>query len=844
MNLGDFLRWVKGSPSPVIYNTDKLNLGDQSRWDRGAPSPIQINQTNTIKTITSSAIIKAIEQKTILSDAKIKATDVQKDINSDTKVIDQYQETINSDAHIKILDIQKTILSDTIIKALDVQKTILSDALISLTKTASINSDAKIKAEDVQKTVLLDAKIVDRFQKDILSDSHIKVEDIQKNILSDTKIKALDVQKTILSDSIIKVIEQKNILSDAYIFGDNILKTILSDAKIIVEVLYNINNKFNSVIRVLANINNKFNFVIRVLSDINNFINTAKGFIYNIHNDFRTKKLIKYNINNDVRFIKSWQVPGSAGVQSLGKSYIKVYISSAEQTDVDVDSISISKGLNQAHTASFDLGRAYDATTPTLESSIEIKYNDWTLFKGYITTISPAADPESITINCQDEYWKQNQTKEYFRVGHKPIDNRELFYSYISDALITVFGWNPGIGVFIPQTIDCFGIGKSDAISNLIENSGNYGWFYDVDGSKRLWTAGEGSIITIQRQIIGQNLGLYQLIDHKFTKDVSGLVNKFRVQMGEKVIRKFSSTGDTRGYTAYNYSNYNTHAVPNWNYDYEILAKNSSTGYGWDYHKPEDDYKYKNIFKKYRLPYLDPQIESWSDRYPTKVTLNCSGWQVINAPTAKDSGGNIVLTDGFSIDFANRTLTLNDAIFLVSTDYNGEVTSIRAPSVFIQMFKEVKYTRTISEGSDPETEISNPLMFFTSVMGTYPTTIMNDLDLSGLSIQIGYTYTNPDTGEIEVIPSWDDTDYAQDYVNWQLSKNCDIKIRGNIDLTLDTICYYNIDLSKRIFINGITETSMNIIGMNYNIGNFTVTLELENNRGFRRKISLPYHGGV
>jgi hypothetical protein len=37
---------------------------------------------------------------------------------------------------------------------------------------------------------------------------------------------------------------------------------------------------------------------------------------------------------------------------------------------------------------------------------------------------------------------------------------------------------------------------------------------------------------------------------------------------------------------------------------------------------------------------------------------------------------------------------------------------------------------------------------------------------------------------------------------------------------------------------------MNIIGMDYNIGNFTVTLELENNRGFRRKISLPYHGGV
>ena len=120
------------------------------------------------------------------------------------------------------------------------------------------------------------------------------------------------------------------------------------------------------------------------------------------------------------------------------------------------------------------------------------------------------------------------------------------------------------------------------------------------------------------------------------------------------------------------------------------------------------------------------------------------------------------------------------------------------------------FSQTIAPTENPEEDVTNPLMFFTGKMGSYPDTILKDLNLSGMSIQVGGTRTLSD-GTTEVIPSWDDTAFASDYANWKLSQTCDKKIKGNIKVTLDTICFYNIELNKRIYISGITESVLNII---------------------------------
>lgn len=518
--------------------------------------------------------------------------------------------------------------------------------------------------------------------------------------------------------------------------------------------------------------------------------------------------------------------------QSKGKKEIKVYIATVEQTDVDVDSITITKTVNAPHTATFVLGRPYDNTKPAVEAVVEIKYYSiWTLYKGYVTNIVPGNQPDTIKVNCQGEYWKQNRDKKYFFVGHKPPDNDEQYYDTIADALLSEFSWSPEIGEFVPQTMNCFGMGESDCITSLITNSGNYGWFYDEAGTKKLWKAGEGSIVTLERQAIGENLGLYQVLTHNFNEDVSNIVNRLRVNMGSRTERDLPK--------GYRYSYVSSSGEPDWDEDYETVSTpENPLAQSWKKHDADLDYLYKDIFKKYRLTYLNPTIASWTDRYPPQVTIripfgasdySCSIPLIGFISLLKKAE----LEEGFSVDYESGLLTFSEAIFLYKVDEHGQISAIRRPQVELRLWKK--------EYFDETEDVTSPLTFNTDKMGDYPTEIFGFLELGGLSIQIGGQYKDAD-GDWVYIPSWDDTDFAENYADFQLSKDCDNKIKGTIELTLDAICLYGIDLDKRIDIPNVTEQALNIDSITYNIVNFTATIGLVNGRIFKRSVNLPYHG--
>lgn len=625
----------------------------------------------------------------------------------------------------------------------------------------------------------------------------------------------------------------------------------LTDAiEILVTQHSNIDNDFRSCIEVLNNIDNKFNTVIESLNDCSNVFSFAFGKTCDIvtHNDFRTYAIATPFFDNDFRMLLPIQEPPKpeVGFQSLGKKYIKVYIASVEQTDVDIDSIIINKSLNISHTASFMLGRSYDDTKPDMDAIVEIKYHIWTLYKGYITTVTPGNTPESIRIGCKDEFWKQNRTKKYFFVGHEPSDNEDKYYETIAEGLTSV-GAGFGIGDFVPQTMNCFGTGTSDCITNLLMNAGNYSWFYDEAGNKLLHTDGQGSVVELERQEIGKQLGLYQVLSHSFNDDVSAIINKLRVTMGDKVVRSFTEVDGTvsKTYSGYNYTYYEDEAIYDWDNSYEILAKDASEGYGYDYHKSEKEKYYKNVFKRYKLPYLDPRLASWSDRRKPVVVIYGSGY--LSVPLEKVSTGSWVteygLKDGFTIDYEDGTLTFNESIFCYSLNEYGECTNIWRPIVELRLWKKNYYSYTADPSDNPEDpgDITSPLIFITDKMGTYSETIFSSLELGGLSIQEGGSYQDENDEWVEV-PSWDDTDFAKDYADWQLSKTCDKKIVGTIGLTLDAVCQYEIDLAKRINIEGVTEQSMNIESITYNINSFVVTIELRNGRTYSRSASLPSHG--
>jgi len=684
----------------------------------------------------------------------------------------------------------------------------------------------------------------------ITSDA-VLLNSFQKVIYSDAKLKKLAIQELIFSNA--KLAHQNTILADAKLKKLGIQNTLLSDAILI--PLYEFINKINFVGSILFNITNKVNIVIRILSDVSNFLVTCKSNLYDTINDFRTQKLTVDDAINDVRFMYSWQKSATGILQSLGKSYIRVYIGEVEQLDIDIDSISISEDVNSPFTATFNLGRPYDSTKPAIESAVSIKYNDWVLYSGYITSISPASRPETITINCEDEFWKQNRTKTYFYVGYKPSDEDETYYATIRGALLSVFNWTLNLGSFVPQTIDCFGQGISDAISNLITNAGNYGWYYDKNKNKTLWTAGEGDIVNIDRQQIGSNIGLYHLLKHNFSDDISGLVNRFRVQMGDQVfvrIGNFKQEVKKQVASVIDYSLSGHYLTPAWNSQYEVLAKNSSTGYGFDYQKKGEENYYKDVYLRYKFPTItNPQVE-YSDEFApdlhAEVFFLASDEELTykNQLPATFSMYNIPIKTGYTVDYKNNEVVFNNRIYIYKKNKYGEIISTRSPT--IKMYAVLKWTYPTENnfdiipppgGGDPFIpDTVNPLFFITDKMGDYPTEVREDLNLTGLGIQIGGRFINSD-GNYVIVPSWNDVPYARDYANWQLSKKCDKKIRGVIEITLDTMCFYNIDLSKRIYIEGITEVPMNINSINYNLSNFTVSLSLENHRYFKRFQGIP-----
>ena len=142
---------------------------------------------------------------------------------------------------------------------------------------------------------------------------------------------------------------------------------------------------------------------------------------------------------------------------------------------------------------------------------------------------------------------------------------------------------------------------------------------------------------------------------------------------------------------------------------------------------------------------------------------------------------------------------------------------------------------------DPETDVSNPLMFFTSKQGDYAQTILKTANYGQFSIQTGGSYRDID-GDLINIPSWNDMPFAKEYADWQLSKTYEVKEQGTVQLTIDSMCFHGIELRNRINIDGVLDTPLNISSITYNIGNFTATLNLQTGREYKRTASLPWHG--
>ena len=89
--------------------------------------------------------------------------------------------------------------------------------------------------------------------------------------------------------------------------------------------------------------------------------------------------------------------------------------------------------------------------------------------------------------------------------------------------------------------------------------------------------------------------------------------------MGARVIREPQRTGSRNGAMDYGREEHEfvrVWAEPDWDTSFELLAKDTGDGYGYDYHPPEDSGFYEDVFRVYVLPFLDPDLATWSDERP------------------------------------------------------------------------------------------------------------------------------------------------------------------------------------------------------------------------------------
>ena len=553
-------------------------------------------------------------------------------------------------------------------------------------------------------------------------------------------------------------------------------------------------------------INNKFNTVIEVLSDdINNKINFSKTILNNINNKFNLHKLDIINIKNNFRMITEQQVPGDAGLQSLGKSYFTVKINNIDITEslnLDIDSLRWKEVLNGATDADFNLGIPYDsANKPILNTTVEILFNNHRKFYGYITNISKSVEPEGINIHAEGEYRNINKELMNFSIGHNET------YSNLYDALV-ILGFDKDIGHFIPVPVNFQESGKADAISNIVTQCGSFAWFIKPDGTKVLWQGGTGNIINLERQEIGTNLGIYQVINHNIKEDeTTPQIDNIKVIMGDDIWRGYDNAWNAIGiWTAFKLKEDN---------DPTIYKKTYYTDAGW--------------------------VDNRDETYQSEE-VNLDGWITI-IPAGFEAGSDITKEliprgDGWEIYWTTGVANENiqDVIQTVAWYSKG--------------------------GIYPEGKKEH--IFYIGVTGIG--TISKSLNLSNLTRQYGCNYKNwsvlpstfgwektvPSThgGDVItvdlnppniIIPSWDDTDYATDLGNWELSKYNTVKKVGSLTITFDCADIYGLDLSKRIMCEGILDEATNIKSIDYDVGNYLVTINLESTNYYKRTVGISYH---
>ncbi|KKM97599.1 hypothetical protein LCGC14_1166410 [marine sediment metagenome] len=501
----------------------------------------------------------------------------------------------------------------------------------------------------------------------------------------------------------------------------------------------------------------------------------------------------------------------------LGKSYFTVKIDNVDITsslNLNLDSLRWRYVLNAPSDTEFILGIPYDSgDKPSLDETVEILFNDNRKFYGYITSITKSVEPEGISIHAEGEYYKINDDVENFYIGRKSDESiTETYYTTYKQAL-SALGADFDIGDFVPLNESFINVNKANAISNIVSNCGTFAWYILPNGTKKLWKGDKGSIITLEKQSLDTNLGLFQVINHNITeeKDITTKADKIKVIMGDDIkVGYDSSSRDVRLYI-----------------DFQI--------------KPaEDENIYSRNYKE-TIGWRDTR-ENQTDE--DSIELVYDGWRIV-VPAGFNAGFPLTEKSPGVIAYANHNTAdenikgIGQAYFFLNK--GGIYPEGRKEHIFyvgtgdnIKTLDLSHLNRQLGVNYEKITDIF-PYSFQSTSQLNSPISIFDGN--AGVPF---VTFKKVNT----IIPSWDDTAYATDIANWELEKHKDNKIVGSLNVTIDCAEFYGLELNRRIECSGIIDSPVNIKSIEYDVGNYLVTINVESENYFKRTVSIPIHEKV
>jgi hypothetical protein len=509
------------------------------------------------------------------------------------------------------------------------------------------------------------------------------------------------------------------------------------------------------------------------------------------------------------------QVPVIGKLQPLGKAYFTVKINNVDITEslnLNIDSLRWREVLNAPSDTDFSLGIPYDSNDkPNLGESVEILFNNIRKFYGYITTITKSVEPEGISIHAEGEYHKLDEDAVNFYIGRKSDPSiTESYYLTYKEALSNL-GLDLDIGDFIPLTESYINVNTADAISQIIQKCGNFAWFIDATGIKKLWRGGKGSIINLERQSIGQNLSLYQVIKHNISENRVDKVDRIKIIMGDDIWVGYNNIWRAVGLrTAFRLKD---------DSDSNIYKKSYISNAGW----------------------RDVRDETYQ---AGEVSLD--GWRII-VPAGYIAGSDItkkLIPKGFGwVNYSSReeaNENIDNIYQLVEWWSKGGI------------YPEGRRTHVFYIGSSEGSGVVTKILDLSNLNRQYGTNYKN---YSVFATSWGSQETIPNNeGRIfhkavlypphVIIPSWDDSLYAIDIANLELEKYKDTKIVGTLDITFDCAMYYELALSKRIKCDGILDSPVNIVAIEYNVGSYLVNITVESMNYYKRTVSIPVHNQI